>query len=613
MKSEAGKQAALMRLLNYLRPYRWQLCVVALCMIGGTVCATRAIYYMKPIINDYVTPLIGQAHPDYTGFFDMLGLMALLYLSSVAASALHNVMMIRISTDAMYRIRSEMFHRMAHFPLAYFDTHSRGQLMSYYSADVDALSAMLSRGLPKLVEGFTMIATILVTIFAVDWRMALVVTSCAAVIALVLRRLSRNKARLFTAQQQSIQDLNAYGEEMISGRVEIKAFSREAAAQQEFEARSHRLFRHASMADFFANSLFDFTAGLDNLGFAAVAVCGCLLSLEGQSDPGTVIVFLQYYKNLTTPLTRIAKQVNSIMEAVAGADRIFAFLDTPAEPDSGQVKLVSCVRETGGTQHESSPSYEYAWQLPDGELRPCRGALEFDRVDFAYTPGVPVLRGLSFRVEPGQTVAFVGATGAGKTTVVNLLSRFYEISAGSITFDGIDIRSIRKNDLRRAVSVVLQDVHLFTGSVADNIRYGAPTATAAEVQSAARAANADYFIGNLKDRYDTVLAHGGAALSQGERQLLAVARAEAGRKPVLVLDEATSSIDSLTEMRITKGLATLMQGKTVLVIAHRLSTIRKADLIIVLEQGRMAEKGNHAELMEKKGLYYSLYTKTDYY
>ncbi len=611
MTSEAKKQpVTLMRLLNYLRPYRWQLCAVALCMIGGTICAARAVYYMKPIINDYVTPLIGQANPDYTGFFDLLGLMALLYLSSVAASALHNVMMIRISTDAMYRIRSEMFHRMAHFPLAYFDTHSRGQLMSYYSADVDALSAMLSRGLPKLVEGFTMIATILVTIFAVDWRMALVVTGCAAAISLVLRRLSRNKSGYFTAQQQSIQDLNAYGEEMIAGRAEIKAFSREAAAQQEFEARSHRLFRHSSMADFFANSLFDFTAGLDNLGFAAVALCGCLLSLEGRSDPGTVIVFLQYYKNMMTPLTRIAKQVNSVMEAVAGADRIFAFLDTPAEPDSGQVQLVSCAKETAGQPHESAPSYEYAWQLPDGELRPCLGALEFDGVDFDYTPGVPVLRGLSFRVEPGQTVAFVGATGAGKTTVVNLLSRFYEISDGSITFDGIDIRQISKNDLRRAVSVVLQDVHLFTGSVAENIRYGAPSATAEEVQAAARAANADYFIGNLPEGYATLLAHGGAALSQGERQLLAVARAEAGQKPVLVLDEATSSIDSLTEMRITKGLATLMQGKTVLVIAHRLSTIRKADLIIVLEQGRMAEMGNHAELMERKGLYYSLYTKT---
>lgn len=608
MKSEAERQPALMRLLDYLRPYRWQLCAVALCMIGGTICATRAVYYMKPIINDYVIPLIGQANPDYTGFYDMLALMALLYLSSVAASALHNILMIRISTDAMYRIRREMFHRMAHFPLAYFDTHSRGQLMSYYSADVDALSAMLSRGLPKLVEGFTMIATILVTIFAIDWRMALVVTGCAAAIALVLRRLSRNKSGYFTAQQQSIQDLNAYGEEMVAGRVEIKAFAREEAAQKEFEARSHRLFHHSSMADFFANSLFDFTAGLDNLGFAAVAVCGCLLSLEDQSDPGTVIVFLQYYKSMMTPLTRIAKQVNNVMEAMAGANRIFAFLDTPAEPDWGQVQLISCAREPD--LHESpAPAYEYVWQLPDGERRPCLGALEFDGVEFAYTPGVPVLRGLSFRVEPGQTVAFVGATGAGKTTVVNLLSRFYEISAGSITFDGIDIRQIRKKDLRRAVSVVLQEVHLFTASVAENIKYGAPEATAAEVQAAARAANADYFISHLKDLYATILHHGGAALSEGERQLLAVARAEASQKPVLVLDEATSSIDSLTEMRVTKGLDTLMQGKTVLVIAHRLSTIRKADLIIVLEQGRMAEMGSHAELMERKGLYYHLYTK----
>ena len=588
------KKSTLRRLLSYMSEDYLSLIVVALCMTGGAVCSVRAVYYLKPIINDCLVPLIGSSDPDYSAFSQMLLKMALLYLASVVASVVQSIIMIRVSTGVMYRIRREMFSKMEHFPLSYFDHNSCGRIMSYYTADVDALSVMLRQGIPKIVEGATTIVTIFVTIYLINGLLAVLVTVCVLLIVLVLKLLSGNKKTFFRGQQKAMQDINAYGEEMIAGRLEVKSFNREEKTEEEFSTLSESLFSNVRKVDFFSNSLFDFTSGLENLGFAVIAVLGCLMAIRGMADPGTVGLFLQYYKKIITPLTRMAKQINSVMEAMAGAERVFSFLDLPTEEDDGKVTL------------EISDSMY--WCLESGEKIPCRGDLVFSHVSFSYVEGERVLHDLSFKASAGQTVAFVGTTGAGKTTVINLLSRFYETEGGTITFDGIDVKKIRKEDLRLAAGTVLQDVHLFSATVAQNIRFGNASATDDQVHRAAVTANADYSISLMKDGYDTFLPNAGASLSQGERQLLSIARAAAGTNPVLVLDEATSSVDSLTEMRVTGALEKIMEGKTVLVIAHRLSTIRNADLIIVLDHGRIAESGNHETLMEKKGLYHALYT-----
>ena len=631
------KKKTLLRLLRYVSRYRLRLLLVFACMIAGSVCSVRAVYYMKPLINDVIVPLIGAQSPDLSAFWRILALMGLLYLVSVVSSLLQSIIMVNVSNDIMYRIRGDMFRVMEHFPMAYFDRNNRGRILSYYSNDVDALSKMLRQSLPRIVQGITSMATILVTIFTVNVRMAFVVVACVAVITLILRLQAGNKSKFFVDQQKYLQELNACGEEMISGRAEVKAFSREKRVSEEFSTINAKLSQTAAKTDFFANSMFDFTSGFNNLGFAVVAVTGCMMAMNGLTDAGTVGVFLQYYKNLLSPVTGITKQVSNVFEAMAGAQRVFDFLDVTPEEDEGNVTLVRCLRQEDGslrelpeegaaarepeeetaghaqnalrgTWQEAAGAAGYAWKLPSGELRPCEGRLSFSHVNFGYEKDHLVLKDLTFDVQPGQTVAFVGTTGAGKTTVMNLLSRFYEIASGSITFDGIDIRSIRKASLRRAAGVVLQDTHLFTGTVEENIRFGNLQAGHSEVAEAAKVANADYFIRLMHDGYDTLITHDGAALSQGERQLLSIARAAAGQFPVLVLDEATSSIDSRTELLVSRGLESLMKGKTVLVIAHRLSTIRSADKIIVLDKGRIAEAGTHSQLMELKGTYYGLYT-----
>ena len=636
------KKTTLLRLLRYVSRYKFRLLLVFASMIAGSVCSVRAVYYMKPLINDIIVPLIGAQSPDLSEFWKILALMGLLYLVSVVSSLLQSIIMVNVSNDIMFRIRRDMFRVMEHFPMAYFDRNNRGRIMSYYSNDVDALSKMLRQSLPRIVQGITSMLTILVTIFTVNLRMALVVVACVAVITLILRLQAGNKSKFFSDQQRYLQELNACGEEMISGRAEVKAFSREKRVSEDFAGISARLSETAAKADFFANSMFDFTSGLNNLGFAAVAVTGSVMAMGGLTDAGTVGVFLQYYKNLLSPVSGITKQVSNVFEAMAGAERVFSFLDTEPEEDEGDVTLVHCLRQEDGSlkevpeeekrngapftdmpevpaqssqnavsgkpRPEDTGTARYAWKLPSGELRLCEGRLSFSHVDFGYEKDHLVLKDLTFDVLPGQTVAFVGTTGAGKTTVMNLLSRFYEIASGSITFDGIDVRNIRKDSLRRAAGVVLQDTHLFTGTVEENIRFGNLQADHNEVEEAAKVANADYFIRLMQDGYDTRIAHDGASLSQGERQLLSIARAAAGQFPVLVLDEATSSIDSRTELLVSRGLESLMKGKTVLVIAHRLSTIRGADKIIVLDKGRIAEAGTHSQLMEQKGIYYGLYT-----
>ena len=596
------------RLLRYMSKYTLKLLLVFVCMIVSSVCTVRATYYLKPAINDYAVPLIGQKDPDLSGFIKIIVIMAVLYALAVIASFIQNGFMVMISNDIMCRIRVDMFKRMKTFPVKYYDTHKHGEIMSHYSNDIDSLSDMLRKGFPKIVEGFTTILTIMITIFVVDYRLALVVVVCVLLLSLLMKAITGRNAGLFVDQQKSMAEMNAYTEEMTSGRTEIKAFGREEAVKEAFSDINGRLFGFSSKADFFANSLFDITRGLTYIGYTIVAMAGCYWSILGLTDVGTVGVFLQYYKNLLSPMTSISKQVNNLFSALAGAERIFEFLDEEGEPDVGKITLVNC-RISGKDEITECEEYtgDYAWKFETGELKKCEGWITFDHVDFGYNEDKQVLYDFSLEVKPGQMVAFVGATGAGKTTIINLLSRFYEIQSGDILFDGINIRDIRKYDLRRAAGMVLQDTHLFTATVAENIRYGRLDATKEEVEAAAALANADYFIEHLPEDYDTVLTHDGSSLSQGERQLLAIARASIGEFPVLVLDEATSSIDSRTEMMVSEGLEKLMKGRTVLVIAHRLSTIKNADKIVVLDKGHIMETGTHEELLDKKGMYYKLY------
>ena len=598
----------LVRLIRYMSKYIWRLVLVFACMIVSSVCSVRATYYLKPAINDYAVPLIGQKSPDLSGFIKIIIIMAVLFGLSVLTSAIQCGLMVMISNDIMCRIRMDMFKRMKTFPVKYYDTHKHGEIMSHYSNDIDSLSDMLRKGFPKIVEGFTTIITIMITIFIVDYRLALVVVGCVLVLSFLMKIITGRNAELFVDQQRAMGEMNAYTEEMISGRTEIKAFGREEAVKEAFADINSRLFGFSSKADFFANSLFDITRGLTYIGYTIVAVAGCYWSIIGVTDVGTVGVFLQYYKSLLSPMTSISKQINNMFSALAGAERIFEFLDEEGEPDEGDITLVNCRVSSKGELtecHEYTGSY--AWKSEAGGLKPCEGWITFDHVDFGYNDEKQVLYDFCLDVRPGQMVAFVGATGAGKTTIINLLSRFYEIQSGDIYFDGINIREIRKYDLRRAAGMVLQDTHLFTSTVAENIRYGRLDATKEEVEAAAALANADYFIKHLPEEYDTVLTHDGSSLSQGERQLLAIARASIGEFPVLVLDEATSSIDSRTEMMVSEGLEKLMKGRTVLVIAHRLSTIKNADKIVVLDKGHIMETGTHQELIDKRGMYYKLY------
>lgn len=575
-------KAVLKRLFGYISSYKFRLVIVFVCMIAGAYCEVQATYYLKPAINDIIIPLIGKSNPNLDTFIRIIMLMATFYLISVVCNFVQNNIMVKMSNNVMLEIRADLFDRMSRMPLSYFDTHGNGTIMSHYTNDVDALGNMLRQGLSKIVNGVVTCVSIMVIIFVVNWRLAIIVTACTGVLVFVLKKIVGGNAKHFTNQQQSLSDINTYAEEMISGKKEIETFGKEQKVENIFNKISDKLFYSASRADFFSESIFSITTGLTYVGYTLVLIAGCLLTIAGSADVGTVGVFINYYKKMMSPLTGISKQISNVFSALAGAERIFSFMDEKTEVDEGEIILT-----------------------PED----VRGQIEFKNVVFAYNEKKDILKDFSLKVDPGQKIAFVGTTGAGKTTVVNLLSRLYEIKSGEILLDGTDIRDIDKDSLRNTVGMVLQETHLFTGSVADNIRYGRPEASDEDVRAAARLANADIFIERLKNGYDTILTHDGADLSQGERQLLSIARTAIGKFPILVLDEATSSIDTRTESLIDRGLNDLMKGRTVFVIAHRLSTVRNADVIVVLDHGRIMETGTHSELLSIKGMYYKLYTE----
>ena len=577
------------RLLGYLGRSRWLLAVVAVCLVLNTLCTVGGSYLLKPLINDCIVP------GDYPRLAKTLALMACVYVCAAGLSYAYSRIMVHIAQKATHAIRRELFSHMQRLPLRYFDAHTHGELMSRYTNDIDTLNEILQNGLISLVSGVLTFTAVVAMMLYLSPPLFLVTVFSLGLMFLVVMTVGRRSRRYFMAQQRDLGEVNGYIEEMIEGQKVIKVFNHEAQAKAGFQERNERYRRSATSANFFAGAMMPAMGNISHINYALTCCVGALLSIAMGLDLGALLVYLQYTRQVSQPIGQMSQQVNNLLAAIAGAERVFEVMEAAPEEDGGEVTLV---QDGGG----------WAWKKPDGALAPLRGDVRFQDVVFRYVPEKTILHGISLYAKPGQKIAFVGSTGAGKTTITNLINRFYEIDSGLITYDGIDIKDIRKESLRRSLGIVLQDTHLFTGTIADNIRYGRLDATDEEVRAAARLANADAFIRRLPDGYNTQITGDGGSLSQGERQLLAIARAAVADPPVLILDEATSSIDTRTEKLIERGMDRLMAGRTVFVIAHRLSTVRNAKAIMVLEQGEIIERGDHDDLISQGGKYYQLYT-----
>ncbi len=583
----------LWRLFQYFQHCRVILVCAVISILLYSAATIGASYMMKPLVN--VLEASGLA-PDaaYAKYIALLVGLAVLYALSALTNYLLNRLMLESCTVILLHLRRELFAKMQKLPIRYFDSNSNGSLMSYYTNDIEATSELLQHSITQMLISVTSLAGTIAMMLILSMKLFAIMVVLGAIVVLLVKATTQISGKSYRAQQKHAAAVNGYIEEMIEGQKDIKVFTHEKEVMAGFYPVNDALCAASTRATTVTNILGPILNNLSHTFYAITCALGVLL-LSGEEAGGILIAFLQYIRNFSTRVSQISEQFNSIMLALAGAERIFAVLDTPAEVDEGTVTLECQGRE-------------YNWVQADGSRIPLRGDVRFHNVDFAYEADKPVLQDLSLYAKPGQKIAFVGSTGAGKTTITNLINRFYDIQAGSITYDGIDVRDIRKDDLRRSLGMVLQDTHLFTGTVMENIRYGRLDATDDDCIQAAKIANAHYFISHLPQGYDTVLYSDGANLSQGQRQLVAIARAAVSQAPVLILDEATSSIDTRTEKLIEKGLDGLMEGRTVFVIAHRLSTVRHANAILVLEQGRVIERGSHEELLKLKGKYYQLYT-----
>ena len=613
MEKKVKKSKTVLRLLKYVfTTYKLQFFIVCVAIIVSSLASVIGIQFIQQLIDEYIVPLIGKQNPDFSSLLQAILGMAVIYLVGIIATYIYNRLMINISQGILNRIRTEMFNHMQTLPIGYFDSHPHGETMSTYTNDVDTLRECVSQSIPQVFAAMITMITVLISMFTTNIYLTLVVIAMVIVMLFVARYLGGNSSRFFIKQQEDLGKVNGYIEEMMAGQKVVKVFCYEEENKKRFDALNEALCDSATSANAYANILMPCIMNIGNLGYVLVAVIGGILSVNGILSIGSIAAFLQYVKSFTNPLGQVSQQMNFIAMALAGAERIFKLIDEKSEEDDGYVTLVNAKMENGKLVEAEERTGLWAWKHPhhDGRITYARlrGHVKFENVVFGYTDKKVVLHDISLEAKEGQKVSFVGATGAGKTTITNLINRFYDIQEGKIRYDGINIQKIKKNDLRRSLGMVLQDTSLFTGTIKDNIRYARPTASDEEVIAAAKLANADQFIRHLPQGYDTQITGSGEGLSQGQRQLLSIARAALDNAPVLILDEATSSIDTRTEKIVQDGMDKLMQGRTVFVIAHRLSTIRNSDLIMVLDHGRIIERGNHEELISKKGMYYGLYT-----
>lgn len=622
MKNKTNKKTAanplktFNRILSYAtRKYKIRILIVIVSIIISAATNAIGISFTKTLIDDYIAPLLTQATPDFSNLAQIIGVMALLYLTGALFTYIFNRTMVTVSQGILKDIRDELFTHMESLPIRYFDSNATGDIMSHYTNDIDTLRQMISQSIPQIFSSLIMILSIIIAMFIINIPMTLFVLCMIGVMVAVVRTIGSKSSRYFSIQQSALGTLNGYVEEMIEGQKVVKVFNHEEEAIADFSQLNESLRENATKANTYANILMPIMGNIGNFTYLLTAVIGSIFSITGVTvlTVGSIASFVQFTKSITMPVAQISQQFNAIILSLAGAERVFNLLDETPEEDNGTIKLVNTTKTADGKVEEAQQrTGSWAWKQTTADRKTAytelTGDVRFKDVTFGYNANKTILHDINLFAKPGQKIAFVGATGAGKTTITNLINRFYDIQQGSITYDGIDIKKIKKEDLRKSLGIVLQDTHLFTGTIKDNIRYGRLDATDEEVEAAAKLVNADFFIRQLPQGYETELTGDGGSLSQGQRQLLAIARAAVANPPVLILDEATSSIDTRTETVVQSGMDALMKGRTVFVIAHRLSTVRNSDAIMVMDQGRIIERGNHEELIAQEGEYYQLYT-----
>lgn len=610
------------RLLTYLFKHKLKFTFVLACIIISSLTGVASSLFLQVLIDDYITPLLLEAVPNFSGLFRVVLLMAGLYLIGVLATLFYNRLMAVISQQVLKEIRDEMFAHMQTLPIKYFDTHTHGDLMSHYTNDTDTLRQMLSQSIPQLISSAMTVIAVFCSMLTLSFWLTAIVIIFLIIALKIVKTVAGKSGQFFMAQQKSLGEVNGYIEEMIHGQKVVKVFCYEEKSKEKFNELNEQLCLNSTEANKYVNILMPIMNNLGYLLYVVLALFGGIMAIAGTTNfsifgtgvisLGMIASFLQLSRNFINPIAQISQQINSIVMALAGAERIFNLMDQESEKDHGEVHLVNVMSVEGKLVESKDYTGHWAWKRDHGHGKidyiELQGDIQFNQVDFEYEPNKRILHNINLYAKPGQKVAFVGSTGAGKTTITNLINRFYDIANGEITYDGIPIDQINKQDLRRSLGIVLQDVNLFTGTVLENIRYGKLDATDEECIEAAKLANAHHFIEMLPQGYHTVLSGDGSGLSQGQRQLISIARAAVANPPVMILDEATSSIDTRTEAIVQSGMDSLMHGRTVFVIAHRLSTVQNADVIIVLEHGRIIERGNHETLIEKRGKYYQLYT-----